>query len=304
MMSDHELIDNPNVEVDLDEVISSDEVSPRDAIAAKYAESQREESAPIAADLPEMVEVKVNGKVKTVSREKVEQAGGVDVYQKRLAAEEGMQQLSQERQAIKAEQQRIRDEAQRFEAWKASELAKMQKPASSPAELKELAKQYREAIYDGDDDKADEALIQIAAMRSSQQIDINRIKHEAAAAAHNQYRHEVYTNELTTAQREFATKYQDVVDDPNLFALADAKTVEIMREHPDWTPSRVIDAAGEAVRAWARGVTAPATTSKQDAKRALSSPRSATGRYQQTAKKPMTNSDYVKQLIEQRGGGV
>ena len=103
---------------------ANDDADPRAAIYAKHKErrNQEQEGTPVGVDASpkedvepvapapaadEMVTVKVNGKEKKVSRAKVDEAGGLDVYQKRLAAEENMRMAAEERRRVQAMEQQV-----------------------------------------------------------------------------------------------------------------------------------------------------------------------------------------------------
>ena len=52
---------------------------------------------------------------------------------------------------------------------------------------------------------------------------------------------------LQNVQQAFADQYPDIVNDPDLFALTNQKTVQIANEKPYLTPSEVIMEAGKYV---------------------------------------------------------
>ena len=303
--------------VDSVEPPEEEELSERDRIAKKYQEREYgegdEEPEQEPEPEPDEVEVKVNGRTRMVPREKVEAAGGIDVYQKRLAAEEGMQTVADERK-------RLQQERQEFQQWQQEQMQKLQTQQQPPpvqggasarqsppeGDSKILAQQYREALYDGDDDKADEIFAKMAAKGTQQQAaipDPDQIAAQAVERFRKEMQKEQYEKEVAKGQQMFEEKFSDIAQDPRLYDMANAETIRLQQEHPDWSPVQIIEEAGTRIQQWAGSRGMAATKDKVERKRAMNIPRTASGRFGQAPEpQPESNSDYVSRLRKQRTG--
>lgn len=309
-----------------------DPSDPRAAIYARHAELRRQEvdgAAPSAEaevkpaeeeqQQDEEITVKVNGKERRVPRAKVEAAGGVDAYQKNAAASELLNQASAAmRQAreleaqVSARAQQLQQQEEEIQRQRAQ-----QRPAASPPEdagaMKELARRYHEALADGDMDAADELLVKMQVARNASATpDADEIANKAAEKARQEIERKEQQKRLQESERErmekrdsFPIDYPDLAEDPELLVMTDRKTKEVQREHPDWSPAKIIDEAATRVRKWIGGRTAaPAssTTEKLDAKRSQTTIRGGSARAaNRPAPPPQSRSQYVSDLRKQRG---
>jgi hypothetical protein len=310
--------------------VEEEELSERDRIAKEYQEREygsEEETAPEEEaeeetvpeeELSEEIEVKVNGKTRMVLREKVESAGGLDVYQKRLAAEEGMQQVTNERRQVQAERQQLRDDQQKFHQWQQKQLQKDKSPPQGGTEEKEsppeggsdvkvMAQKYREALYDGNDDKADEIFAQMAKAQGAQpatpNVNPDEIANQVLERTRKKMQEDQRTKDVRAGQKLFSEKFNDIAQDPRLFEMTNSETVRVQNENPDWSPQEVIEEAGSRIRSWAEDHHMIRRNDKLDKKRAINTPRAASGRANsKPAPQPMSNRDYVKNQQKLRTG--
>lgn len=320
------------VEVEEVAVTTTDEDDPRAAIYAKVKErrSQEKEGTPVGVDPAdrqdpeppapspepdEMVTVKINGKEKQVSRAKVEEAGGLDIYQKRHAAEENMRHAADERRRVQEFEQQLVVKAEQLQRYE-NEIKQRatQQPASSPPpnqdEVKHMARQYHEAILNGDMDQADDLLIKLQGAQKTATPDVDAIARRAAAearAALDQERQQEakarFEEERIEAVQKFEEEFADIADDPELRDWADTKTLKIARENPKWSPAKIIEEAARQVReAIGKTVTKAEPSSKLEAKRSMTNVKGGSARAMpKAAPKPPTNSQYVENLRKQRG---
>lgn len=328
---------------------SEENLDPRERIARKFAKEQRGYEHPETDDVtpdnddqikaqeddeppapsdpepdpePEKVEIKVNGRVLQVDKEKVDAAGGVEFYQKQVAVNEGFKDLAAQRRQIEQEKQAL--EQEKLELQKSSNQTPPQSDESQNASQDlpvsgdqrqgnraELVRKHREALLDGDDATADELMMQLLGETQAQpttppqpQIDETVVASKA-----------VELLDERTAQRNLADagnrvfeENPELLTDKNLFNRVDGLTNLVKAEHPDWNDYEVMT---ESVK-WAKQLngeapapaadpTPPANT-KVAEKRALNTPRANTGR----AKAPppprqQTNSEYVTALRKSRG---
>ena len=146
---------------ELDDV---EELSPRDrAVASRHGQmdydpndddvviSDSDDVVIPEPDEPEMVEVKVNGQTRMVEQTKIDDGGGLETYQKQLAANEGLQSLSNERKLFKQEQEQLVKQQEQFAVKQSLSVQDgiKETPATnvpSSDERKQLVKQYHQAI--------------------------------------------------------------------------------------------------------------------------------------------------------------
>lgn len=293
----------------------------RAAIYQKHADMRKAEvgQEPTPAEgeeLEELVTVKVNGREKVVPKAKIEAAGGIEAYQKNAAASEMLNHASAEARKVREQAEalaiRERDIAEREERLKQqtqTETTAPRLPADAGA-LKSLARQYHDAMLDGDIDRADELLIQINAAQTATAINPDEIAQRAVQKARDELTAEQRKKDAEKFERDrqsevsaFNKKHSDLASNSAAFAMVDAETTKVYREHPDWTPAAIIDEAAERVRGFIKSVSTPSSSSeKLDAKRGRTqisggSARSATP----PAPAPQTNSGYVAELRKARG---
>jgi len=320
------------VEVDEYKEPTQDEpLNERQAIAEKYnqrrheelgIEDEVEEPDKEVKSEPEQIEVTINGVKKMVDKARVDAAGGVENYQKNVAANVRLQEAAQERKRIEQERQRFykeREELQRqqrqFEeerlkyAQSLTRQPQADKTLPPADEQSDLVSAYNEAMFEGDTEQANDLLKKITAANKPT-VDIEAIKREAAQAARQSLQRDIQITEQQRKQREiqqanaeFQATYPDIVSDENLYQLTNQRTITIQQEHPDWNPAKVIDEAARQTLAWKQRIaSASESDERTNAKRAISSVKSGSGRAQAKPQpKPMTNSEYIESLRRARG---
>lgn len=293
----------------------------RSKIYKKHSEQRQKELTPEPAeqlDPDEEITIKVNGRERQVLRSKVDAAGGIEAYQKNAAASEMLNQASAEARRVREQAEalaiRERDIADREQRLKQALDTKPTPPTEPPTDagaLKSLARQYHEAMLDGDFEKADELLLQInAAQSNATAIDPEEIANRAVQRARAELEAderrkaaERFEADRQAAVASFPVKHKDLASNPDAFGLVDAKTIEVHREHPDWSAAAIIDEAASRARALIKSVsTSPAASTKLEAKRSMTQIRGGSARtVPQPAPAPQTKSNYVAELRRQRG---
>lgn len=298
------------------------EDDPRGDIYTKHAEKRKDalgiEDNPAKAEQEatkdDEITVKVNGRERKVAREKIEAAGGVEIFQKNAAASELLNQASAKERQLRDFEAQLNARAQQVE-HQAQEIARaaIKKQSVTPPDegaVKELATKYHEAFMDGDMDKAGELLIKIRAAQPATAIDtegivryaVQKAKAELVADA-NKAQASKFEAERQEASDQFHQQHKDIVADPELFDVVNAKTLEIYREHPDWGPKAIMDEAVTRFKKMVSRLNTPSSTAeKQDAKRNMTTVKGGSAR---TAVKPsaapQTKSEYVRQMRISRG---
>lgn len=306
-----------------DDALTGDDVGSVDdaraAIYAKHQERRKEELGVQNASPDDEITVKVNGKERQVPRSKIDAAGGIEAYQKNAAASEILNQASAEARRVKEEaeqlERRRRELDEREQRLSQAAAAATERPATTelPATAdaqKALVRQYHDAMLDGDVDKAGELLIQINAASATTAVNpdeiasraVQRAKEELTADQRKKKAEEFEADRLA-AVADFKTNHKDLASNPDAFGLVDSKTVEVHREHPDWSAKAIIDEAANRVRSLIKSVATPSTTDeKLEAKRNRTQVNGGSARVvNRPAPKPQSNSDYVAALRKQRG---
>ena len=311
-----------------DEVVIDEPINERQAIAEKYNQKRNEElgvddeeepeankAEPEEPEEPEQIEVTINGNKKMVDKERIDAAGGVENYQKNISANMRLQEAAEERKRISQEREeltKLRRQLEQERQQYAQSLSQPKQAAESPPvkdEQSDLVSKYNEAMFEGDTEQANELLAQITAANKPT-VDVEAIKREAALEARRalQRDNEIVEQrrrqaELQQANAEFQATYPEIIDDPNLYELTNQTTIKLQQQHPEWSPSRVIEEAAKETIAWKHNlIGGNQTEARTNAKRAISSVKSGTGRAQAKPQpQPMTKAEYIKSLRQQRG---
>lgn len=292
----------------------------RTLIAEKHAQKQRaamgiEELTPVTTD-PEMVSVKVNGKERLVPAAKVTEAGGLDVYQKRLAAEERLQEASVQRKQLEQQHSELQRKVAEFQNWQQQQVARLaqekaalaqqsrtpQADPQSQEEAKTLAKRHIQALIDGEDDLAADLLLQLQA-RNTPRINVEEIEQRAVSRVQAMQRKQAWDAEHSAALNEFKERYSDVMANPRLVEVADQYTIQLQRD-PNLTPRQILQAAGDYARQYRdeiAGSRGDSGSGRSEAKRAMSVARAATGRNPTPTARSTSPSDYIESLKASRG---
>lgn len=308
-------------------------VSQRDQVFAAAAAKRREEELGAADDAPEpetgdtppaeddMVELKVDGEVIKKTRQEVEDAGGVAAIQKHLTVERRMAIQAEERKRLEARERELQQREaaierrrRELEALQAKETGKTSK--EKEASDRELIRRAVEDIYDGDSDKATDALAQAIeseiSKRRGQGETIN--KADIVKEVRWQMEHEEVVE-------TFPEKFEDIANNPTLFQMTDQETIRVMREHPDWTPRKVIHEAATRVREYAQSIAAAVKpksegtspqgdgatdlAKRQQRKQALDKVPAAAGRVPvQAPPGPKSKQDVFAEMKKARGQSV
>jgi hypothetical protein len=256
----------------------------RDAQLKAQAEGEAANAAPTPAVAAETksdeVTVVINGKEKLVSQARIDAAGGVVAYQKQAAASELLNQASAEARRVREQEAQIA-ERERLLSLREQEFKSFRTPAPSNTDALSTAKEYHEAILDGDMDKASRLLLQIQAAQSVATVDKNEVANEAVRRARQELEMERarqeqqnFEIERQEANFDFEARFPLVADDPKLRALANQETIALQAAHPTWTPKEIITAAAQSVQNWAsERLAISSTDQKLAAKRGTSNIR-------------------------------
>ena len=201
------------------------------------------------------VELKVDGEVVIKTQEEVDAAGGVAEIQKSLTADKRLQQASEERQRINAEREQLRLDQEQL-LVKQQELAKIDQQEQKETlntDIEEALRAQAEATYSGDVDelvKANRKLYelqhpvqQVAPQPTLDKADID-------AAVKQQLESAARSASIDEGKAAFAAEYAEISSNPELYAQANQRTIELSKQHPDWSPRQIIMEAGSQTKSW------------------------------------------------------
>ena len=178
-------------------------------------------------------------------------------YQKNSAADKRLQEAAER-------QQELRDYEVQLDAYRANLEAQSSQPPSgadalSPsvtdANTDDLYGQYHEALFQGDETKANAMLRQIrAAERPVQpEIDVNSIIERTKAEMREEEttaRANAYESRRQEAVEKFRSEYPEIAEDPGLLAVADRRSAELYNTDPTRDPWDIMQECAEHAREW------------------------------------------------------
>jgi len=286
-----------------------------DLKAGKDAGEQEEDSGsdgdePTNAD-DELVTIKVDGREQRVPRDKVYEFG-IRAMQKEIAADARLAEASNMRRQVEAERYALQQKDAEIRALAAKIQEKDQQVGGHPDkgadEYLSAAKEMLHAMYDGEEDVAAASLVKMLKGRANVTPEMMQaMKTEAVQQAKHEVQSEIrkerWDAELRDTTEWFESEHKDIASDPEWRSLADRETVDLMREHPDWFPRKIVEEAVKKVNRLRKSKSA--TGSRRDIKKQLDTPRGAMVRRpapQEPA--PQTRSGYIQELRRSRGLSV
>lgn len=273
-------------------------------------EGQGASTPPDEADDP-LIEVVIFDQVRQVPQSKIDKAGGVQMYQMREAAYEQMRRNAERAKELDNRENAL-DERERSAAQPpavpAMDQQRGQPPGDLPSDdqsLETMARQYQDAVYEGDDNAPSILARMVAtAARTGETFDKDDFRRQVKeeVLADQRKAKVVKARQALFDEAPELDKRRPDKFDHRLYQAVDDETDVLERQHPDWEPEQVIKAAWDNVRKWHGHQTTETMDAKNKDKRELTRPRSATGRHKPPPPPPrQTNSDYVHQQRVARG---
>ena len=198
--------------------------------------------------------VKVNGTETTVPFE------GLKVsHQKDSASQQRFEEAAAKEKWLNQKESQLRSYVQKLQTQQATPPPTQGDEPKTDTNFTEVAKEYHQALYEDDADKAAELLQTLTSGRSqgatpNVEEAVNKALQEAFSRqqmeqARAQQRD--YQKSVKDAVGWFETEYPEIAGNAELRAIADNRTVTIMKEKPSLAPGYVIQAAAEYAREWA-----------------------------------------------------
>ena len=177
----------------------------------------------------------------------------------------------------------------------------------------EVAKEYHQALYEDDADKAAELLQTLTTGRSQTATPnveeaVNKALQEAFARqqmVQARAQQQNYESSVKEAVSWFEKEYPEVAGNAELRAIADNRTVTIMKDNPSMAPGYVIQAAAEYAREWANQNLSVGKSNERvnRKKKIVSEPKPArkTAKIGEDEPEPKTPSQVIEEMRESRG---
>jgi hypothetical protein len=234
-------------------------------------------------------------------------------FQKNTAADKRLQEASER-------QQELRDYEGQLDAYRANLEAQTQSQPpsgadpslSTDANTDDLYGQYHEALFQGDETKANNMLRQIRASERSSQpvIDVNSIIERTKAEMREEEttaRSNAYETRRQEAVQMFRDEYPEIADDPGLLAVADRRSAELYNSNPTRDPWEIMQECADHAREWlfnyvdVLGDNSSKAT-RQERKQGLDevTPRNVRASIGEDEETP-TYSDIIQEMREDRG---
>lgn len=258
-----------------------------------------------------LVKVKINGKERLVLQETIDKHGGIRAYQSIVSANErfeqtaaAQKQLEQDRQQIERERAELRNAQQQVqEVLKQREIEKAQQTVGnaniSKFDKVAFAKRMQEAVIADDLEELGNILEEVSLagrQNSTPTPDVNQL----VSAVTQQVERKTEQRE---AQRKFQETYSDILEDDELFTIADQRTLKLKAEHPDWGLEQILMEAGKQTKEWLAAKTGQqATVNRQDRKRSVSVMSGANARNAPPPEPQLpSRSEWIQQQKKARG---
>jgi hypothetical protein len=180
---------------------------------------------------------------------------------------------------------------------------------------KELIKQYHQALYEDDADKAAELFgaltVKGRSAPATPNVNVNEAVNEAVGRLVAQQRAEdqkrqqwAYHKSMEDAVHWFNDEYPDISKVPELRAVADNKTISLTQENPDWDPKKIIQEAADYTRKWVNNTLPEDKNERVKRKKKLvQQPKaaSALSKIGEDEPEPQSTMDIIKEMKEARG---
>ena len=251
--------------------------------------------------------VKVNGEEVQVPFEGLKTS-----HQKDVASQRRFEAAAQKERFLQEKEQQLRNYVMQLKAQQSSPPQEGEEEVPDTDSYKEKVKEYHQALYEDDADKAEELLQTLTTGRADATPNVeeavNKALNQAFArqqVAQARQQQQVYEKSVKEAVSWFESEYPEIANTPELRAIADNRTVTIMKERPDMAPGHIIQAAAEYAREWANLNLSNGKSNERSArkKRIVSEPKQArkTAKIGEDEEQEKTPSQVIEDMRKSRG---
>tara|TARA_R110000824_G_scaffold290671_1_gene479184 strand:- start:826 stop:1854 length:1029 start_codon:yes stop_codon:yes gene_type:complete len=265
-----------------------------------------EESPPVWKHEGQWVtQVKVHGQDVIVPFEGLKSS-----HQKDAASQQRFQQAAQKERVLAQQEAQLRQYAESLQQKQSA--PPVQDEPEDGFDYNKTVEEYHQALYEDNAAKAAE-LLQTLTGRNTATPNIDEAVDKAVGQAFARRQAEQakaqqihYESEVKNAVGWFDQEYPDISQDTDLRAIADNKTVTLMKENPSWTPGQVIYAAAEYTRNWANpnNSNQPLTNERVERKKKIvPQPKSArkSAKISEDDTGPKTPEQVIEEMRQARG---
>lgn len=270
--------------------------------------SKKDGDAELFGDEPEKPaketrKIRVDGEDRDIDLDDVI-AEGIKALQKESAAANRLREASLTQKALEQRSQEI--EALAIELQEQQDRIQGEKLSEEDASALNAAagEVYEKILFDHSKEDAVEALKKLVTGRHGTTQDRQSIIAEATRIARLEVQKAEAIRAEAAEEREreraiavFRDEFKEVVADPELYRLADLKTLDVQKEHPDWGLDSILKEAGKRVMAWRNP-----SLDRRDMKRGLKNISGTSGRAPaQEQQRPKTASELIAEERKARG---
>lgn len=198
------------------------------------------------------VTAKVNGEEVDVKWDEV-----LSQYQKNSSADKRLQEAAERQRELEEYEAKLNTYRSQLEAQvrQPSSDADIEESPSTTDATDDLYGQYHDALFQGDETKANALLKQIrsAEKPSTPQIDVSSIIERTKAEMREeekQARERGFELRRQDAVKMFHDEYPDIVGDPDLLAVADRRSAELYTENPTRDPWDIMQECATYAQDW------------------------------------------------------
>jgi len=238
-------------------------------------------------------------------------------HQKDKASQKRFEEAAEYGRRVQARESELNSYIQRMQQ---AQEAKPEVPPSEDAvpeegpDNAELVKQYHQALYEDDADKAAELFTKALGNRGRSQPatpNVEEVVEQVLGRTLAQQRAKTqrqqqwaYQKSLEDAVKWFDSEYPDIAKVPELRAVADNRTIDLTQSNPDWSPKQIMQEAAESTRQWAKEFLSPDKNERVERKKKIvQHPKaaSASSKIGEDEPAPQTATDIIKEMKEARG---
>ncbi len=179
-------------------------------------------------------------------------------YQKNSSADKRLQEAAERQRELAEYEAKLNAYRAQLEAQQSqpsSDAGEEVSPSETDANTDDLYGQYHDALFQGDETRANQMLKQIRAAEKSgtPSIDVQSIIERTKAEMREEEkaaREQGYEMRRQEAVKMFHDEFPEIVGDPSLLAVADRRSAELYQEDPTRDPWEIMQECGSYAKDW------------------------------------------------------
>ena len=176
-------------------------------------------------------------------------------YQKNSSADQRLQEAAQRYSELQDYERKLNQYRSQLEAQNQSQPSSDAGESPSSDAVDALYSEYHDALFQGDEAKSSNLLKQIrsAERPNAPTVDVAGIIERTKTEMREEEKQAEaarYETRRKDAVQKFRQEYSELVDDPSLLAVADARSAELYQANPTRDPWDIMQECGEYAREW------------------------------------------------------